>query len=569
MRLNTAKLVWVATVVALSLPALALSPGSIAGTVRDSSGTPQMGAVVEISAIGAQPLTLFTDDRGRFSAPSLLPGLYQVKVSAPTFLPSLRENVSLRGGVNLVVNITLNTLFEAIQLVPMRGRTQDDDEGWKWTLRSVANRPILRVRDEGPLVVVSKSDNVEDRVLKARVSFVAGSEAEGFSSGADRATAFTLEKSLFSTGTLAFDGKLGYTTGAPAVIRASYKHQFADGHTPEVALTARRFAGLSSDGERAALSALALTLSDSVTFGDLVEVNYGGEYQAIQFRGRVAAVRPFGTVDVHVNPDTLVEYRYASSVPPSSSMLEKGFASAPADLSESGPRVSIVDFVPRLERARHHEISISRRMGGTRVQVAAYADRVANAALVGVGDLGPDREAGDFLPDIYSESFSYNGGALQTKGARFLIQQKLNQDVTASLTYSYGGVLALNGSHVAIDQLPWSFETQQRHALTAKFSGKIPHSKTSWMTSYKWIDHPALTPVDMFNASAGQADPYLNVFIRQPLPGGSFLPGQMEALVDVRNLLAQGYVPVVGSDGHTLYLVQSARSIRGGLAFNF
>jgi hypothetical protein len=275
-----------------------------------------MGAVVEISSIGAQPLTLFTDDRGRFSAPSLIPGLYQVKVSAPSFLPSLRENVSLRGGANLVVNITLNTLFEAIQLVPLRGRTAEDDEGWKWTLRSVANRPILRVRDEGPLVVVSQSDNEDDRVLKARVSFVAGSEAEGFASGADRATAFTLEKSLFSTGTLAFDGKLGYTTGGPAVVRASYRHQFADGHSPEVSLTARRFAGLSSGGERAALSALALTLSDTVSFGNLVEVNYGGEYQAIQFRGRVAAFRPFGTVDLHVNPDTVVEYRYASSTVP-------------------------------------------------------------------------------------------------------------------------------------------------------------------------------------------------------------------------------------------------------------
>src|SRR5262249_53556898 len=158
-------------------------------------------------------------------------------------------------------------------LVPLRGRTQDDDEGWKWTLRSVANRPILRVRDEGPLVVVSKSDNADDRVLKARVSFVAGSEAEGFSSSADRATAFTLEKSLFSTGPLASDGKVGSTAGGPAVIRAAYKHQFADGHTPEIAFTARRFTGeLSSGGERAALSALALTLSDSVTFGNLVEV---------------------------------------------------------------------------------------------------------------------------------------------------------------------------------------------------------------------------------------------------------------------------------------------------------
>jgi hypothetical protein len=43
----------------------------------------------------------------------------------------------------------------------------------------------------------------------------------------------------------------------------------------------------------------------------------------------------------------------------------------------------------------------------------------------------------------------------------------------------------------------------------------------------------------------------------------------MEAIVDLRNLLAEGYVPVMGQDGHTVYLVQSARAVRGGVAFTF
>jgi hypothetical protein len=73
----------------------------------------------------------------------------------------------------------------------------------------------------------------------------------------------------------------------------------------------------------------------------------------------------------------------------------------------------------------------------------------------------------------------------------------------------------------------------------------------------------------MFNSSAGQSDAYLNVFLRQPLPGFSFLPLHMEAMLDLRNLLAQGYVPVMGQDGRTVYLVQSARAIRGGVAFIF
>jgi hypothetical protein len=43
----------------------------------------------------------------------------------------------------------------------------------------------------------------------------------------------------------------------------------------------------------------------------------------------------------------------------------------------------------------------------------------------------------------------------------------------------------------------------------------------------------------------------------------------MDAVLDLRNLLAQGYIPVVAQDGQTVYLVQSARAIRGGLAFTF
>ena len=108
----------------------------------------------------------------------------------------------------------------------------------------------------------------------------------------------------------------------------------------------------------------------------------------------------------------------------------------------------------------------------------------------------------------------------------------------------------------------------RRHALTAKLSGRIPGARTLWTTSYKWTSSHALTPVDMFNTSAGQSEPFLNVFVRQPIPGASSI-GRMECLLEVRNLLAQGYLPLISQDGQTLYLVQSSRSIRGGVGFTF
>src|SRR6202021_3654850 len=87
--------------------------GAISGYVRDGSGAPQMGAAVEILGSAAQALKVFTDDHGFYSVAAILPGTYSVKVSAPSFLPTLREKIGVRAGAKLMVNVTLTTLFEA------------------------------------------------------------------------------------------------------------------------------------------------------------------------------------------------------------------------------------------------------------------------------------------------------------------------------------------------------------------------------------------------------------------------------------------------------------------------
>ncbi len=562
------KLGWIAMMVALALPASAAGkPGTITGQVRNSGGVPQMGAVVEVLSTAAPALTTFTDARGWYTIAGLAPGLYHVKVSATSFLPSIRENVAVKAGASLIVNVTLNTLFEALQLLPARkqGATQDDD--WKWTLRSTSNRPILRVVEEGPLVVASKTESANDRVLKARVAFLAGSDAGGFGSSGDMSTAFTLERSMFSSGTVSLNGDVGAGNGAVTntVLRAAYQHKMSDGSDPRLALTVRRFTTPGGAARDLELQALALSLSDHITIADILDLNFGTDWQAIQFMGRVNAIKPYGSADLHVSRNTVLEYQYATSQP--NTRRAKGFDSAPADLSESGPRMSILGAAPLLERARHQEVSVSQRFGNNRVQFAAYADRVANAALTGAGDV-MDNPA-DFLPDMYSGTFSYGAGDMSTNGFRAVYQRTLTNSLTATMNYSYGGAMDLTGTAVNWNNPASSFHQATRHSVAAKLACTLPRTHTFLLGSYKWTSGRAVSPVDAFNGSPGQADPYFNLFIRQPLPGTTFLPGKMEALVDIRNLMAQGYVPVMGSDGQTLYLVQSARSVRGGVAFVF
>jgi hypothetical protein len=549
---------------ALALPALAADrSGSISGYVRSATGVPQMGAMVEVLGSAAHNLKVFTDENGFYSASGLLPGVYSVKAYSPLFLPALRERVGLRPGTSVLVNLKLSGLFEAIQLPAMRGPADDDD--WKWVLRSASNRPILRMLPDGSLTSAAESGS-DKHDLKGTLSFVAGSASGGFGSSSDMNTGFSVERSLFSSGTVALQGNVGYNGGSPnTVLRTSYTRALANGAKPEMAFTMRRLAAPGVNGYGTALQAMALSASDEFSLGDILELRFGSELQTIQFLGRVTAFRPFGSADLHVSRDTVLEYRYATSEP--DGRMEKGFDSAPADLSESGPRVSMARFSSTVERAHHHELALSHRMGDTNLQVAMYSDRVSDPALTGVGDASV--EGGDVLPDIYSETFTYRGKDLDARGMRVVLQRKVASDLTATLDYGYGGVLDLSRTDIALQDARRDTYVRNRHTAAAKFSGTLPGVHTRWITSYRWISGQALTPVDMFNQSAGQSDPYLNVFLRQPIPGTGFLPGHMDAVVDIRNLLAQGYVPVMGQDGRTVYLVQSARTVRGGVAFTF
>ncbi len=560
-------------------------PGRISGYVRDTSGAPQMGAAVEILGSAAQALKVFTDDRGFYSVASLLPGTYSVKVSAPSFLPSLREKIAVRGGAKLMVNITLTSLFEAIQLIPLRNPVDDDD--WKWTLRSVANRPILRVLEDGT-TVVAETENGESggHDLKGALTFLSGSPGQGFGGSSDMTAGFAVERSLLSNGTLRLNGNLGYDAdgqGLPAaVLRTTYTGRFNGRFEPALAITAIR---LNSPGFNAmpgaTLEALSAASSERVVIGDKLEMKLGSELQTIQFMGHIRAFKPFGSADLHIAPHTVLEYQYSSSVPnlgladgagdARSGADDESLAAAAAGLSEAAPRMSIAGFLPAVEQAHHHEVSISQRIGKNNMQIAFYADSLADPVLTGVGEMTPEEMAvasGDVLPDVYSGTFSYRGNNFTTRGMRVVLQRKLLSDLTATLDYGYGGVLDLSRPDVELQDARQWISAEQRQSVAAKFSGTLLWAKTRWIASYRYTGGGALTPVDLFDTSPGHSGPYLNLFLRQPAPA-SFLAGHMEILLDLRNLLAQGYVPVMARDGHTLYLVQSARSARGGVAFSF
>ena len=564
------RLKWLVVLLGAALPVCAATPGSISGMVKSADGTPQMGAQVEVFATGnLQPTVAFTSQTGSFQVPSLSPGNYRLKVTAASFLPSLVENVVIRSGGRAIINVTLNTLAEAIRFLPPRQLSDQDQDDWKWLLRSASNRPILRFDEDNGLILATsaKCEHHENHNVSGKVAFVAGAQADGFGSAPDYGTSFDVRQALFSADTLSFDGRVGNGNGQPAgVIRTAYRHQFANGDTPTLAVTLRHTAPPGSVAANA-LSSVAFTFSNTTNVGGLIDLSYGSEVQGVQFIRRISGVRPFASAGLHLSKDMVLEYRYATAEPASS--FDHALENGNDDEVVPMPRMSVVGYAPALERDRHQEISVSRKRGDTKVQAAVFFDRVSNLALTGSGDVSSI--ASDVIPDVSSDTFTFNGGNLDTRGFRLVAEHTFSRELTALLDYAYGGAVTAPdwnsaGSWAEVRE---TLHVEDAHSVTAKLNGLIPESGTRWAASYKLTSSNAVTPVDLFNASPGHADPYFSFVIRQPIPGGSFIPGHIEAVLNVRNLLAQGYRPFLSPDGRTLYLVQSARAVRGGLAFTF
>lgn len=85
-----------------------LTTGSIAGVISDQSGAAMPGATVEVlnTETGARR-QLVTDSAGRYAAPSLSLGLYEVKVSMSGFASVANKGITLTAGRNAVIDLTL------------------------------------------------------------------------------------------------------------------------------------------------------------------------------------------------------------------------------------------------------------------------------------------------------------------------------------------------------------------------------------------------------------------------------------------------------------------------------
>ncbi len=86
------------------------------GVVSDSSGAVIPGAAVTVSAADKHTVTVTADSFGAWSLPSLAPGTYTVRVTAPGFGEFAREGVRITAGQTVTLDITLTPAMEKQQV---------------------------------------------------------------------------------------------------------------------------------------------------------------------------------------------------------------------------------------------------------------------------------------------------------------------------------------------------------------------------------------------------------------------------------------------------------------------
>jgi hypothetical protein len=564
--------------------------GVISGVVSDSMGIPQMGAIVLLyNRQDRVSGKVQTDDLGQFRFLGLFPDLYSVKVTLAAFVPALKKNILVQPGMRSVLNVNLNTLFSTIQLAYPSidsGSLMSDD--WKWVLRTASStRPVLRFADP---VAADPASSAHSSIFSdtrgiLRVSAGDGPLVTGTSNEADLGTAFALATSLSGNSLLQVSGNVGYgsQTGVPtAAFRTSYSRDIAGG-SPEVSLTMRQLilpgrlgaALTGTDTALPMLRSMSAAFSDQTQITENVSLQYGFTLDSVSFVDRLNYFSPYARLSYKVGNNAEVDFAYSNgNGRPDLAGAASQDADLQRDLSTLGlfPRISLLDARPKIQRGEEYELTYSLKSRSRTYQVSAYRESVTNAALSLVAPAGM-YSGGDILPDLFSDNSIFDAGDYHSVGYTAAVTQNVGDHLSGTVMFGSMGALTAQDRELVSnspDELRSMIRSGRKQAATARVTATSPWTGTHLIASYQWTDSNRWAmPGHLYSTQAMGQVPGLNVYIRQPIPGLSFLPCRVEATADLSNMLAQGYLPLGMVNGQRVLLVETPRSFRGGLSFIF
>jgi hypothetical protein len=553
----------------------------VSGVVRDAQGVAQMGALVQVLTGNAVTVaTAFTDQHGRYFIGNLNPGMYLVRASATLLVPATRANLQLRTGATAVVNLTLTALFDTVSWLPAERRRADEpDDEWKWTLRSTANRPILRIMQDGDLIEVSTSsvENAATEKMRARATVASGDGEFGgggvhnilaihrmLDDGSDMAVRSDIGTPMVGTGfgpsqelDAGVEKRLGYSGAARTVV--SYKSH------PE----------LLAAGSPAGLQVGSVASARRMSLGEFVAVEAGGSMQMVNAGQVGMATHPFLRLTTHPMGVWTLHYRIATD------RQVQGFEDVTTGQAEI-PVALVKNGKLALESGRHQEAAIERKAGRGTVLFAYYHDAIGQMAIAGgvsgpgatipgqaiSGPAGASHLPAGMMVDPTTGTFRTLTNGYKTSGTRLTVSTPLMDGLWVAAEYSTGDAVASETGPLTLFPAALAgMKSEMAETGTLALKGRIKASGTRIRTSYRWQPSKLVSAVDPYSAFGDQA--FFSCQLKQPIRWGARLPSGLDATIDVTNLLAQGYRPFLSADGQTLYFAQAPRTIQGGVSFTF
>jgi hypothetical protein len=553
--------------IVVSGSSFAASTATVSGVVRDAQGVAQMGAMVQVLAAGPVSVaTAFTDMAGRYRIANLIPGSYQVRATQVMFMPATRRNLQLATGMRATVNLTLNMLSDPAAWLPAQRRRADEPgDDWTWTLRSAAERPILRMLGDGEIVPVS-GDVPQKGPVQAHVSVMGG---QGFGEGGyHTVVALNRKAESGSDAIVRADVAAGGMAGLGPSTEVDAGFQSATGFTgsSRMVMSYVSHPEMVGGDNLAGMQMMRMSSARKMQLGDSVDVEAGGTVYAIHTYGTALTAQPFLRVTVHPGEVWAVRYRLATS---RDLQGYDGMDSIAADLPVavmSGGRLCT-------ERGTHQEISVSRKAGPGVMQATLYQDSIDHPEIAGVGamnvaDMAAGAGSSGVLVDKATDSFRFLGKGYTANGMSLAVSEPVTHGFWATIEYDRGSALsARNTNAEGLVQAGDSLRAEDAGALTAAVKGRVQRTGTRVRAAYRWQNQHLVTAVAPYSAQNDQG--FLSFYVRQAMRWGDRLPPGLEATIDVTNLLAEGYQPFLSADGRTLFLAQSPRTIQGGLSFTF
>jgi Carboxypeptidase regulatory-like domain len=597
-RTTAPTLLWIAAglllgVASVNAPAASLNPlsGEILGQVKNAAGVAQMGATVYLyNRYDELVRKGLSNEQGRFVFEALAPDLYSIRVILASFVPAERRNISVLPSSENRLDINLTGVFSTIGVTSTPaapGTLMTDD--WKWVLRtSQATRPVLRFLPELKPRTSSTSEAALTRFSQTTgVVELSAGDGQSFARGSqqDLGTAFAIATSLASSARVQLSGNVSYagSSGLPgAGIRTSFSRATTDGSSPEVVVTMRQVylaqrpgSGIVMGSDSGpALRTMSAAFLDKAELSDNLYLDYGFDFQSVSYLDRINYASPFVRATFDTGNQGRVRVAFTSGGQPTELLARDGQKSGELqqDLAALAlmPVLSLSDSHVTVERTQNLEIGYDRVAGSRTYSLGAYEETVSNAAfmLSAPADFLP---AGDLLPDLSSRSSIFNIGSYQRTGFTAGVKQMLGDHAEVAVAVGRTGVLTApanaDQSYADSGALRAGIGQGQRAWVTVRVAGTVPRAGTRIAANYGWTDFSVLMPAHLFVAQDVNQDIGVNLYIHQPLPIG-WMPWRLEASAELRNLLAQGYLPLGGA-GTQSVLTNSPRSVRGGLNFIF